>query len=191
MRRAGPIAAIAAIAAIAITLALGGCGGDTRRGESESTGPTHAQPLTALPQGGRQAAVPVAAVTDPRRRAYIRRTDSICGRYDKERNSERENVRDATDLNGAESAYERGTVLGRTELRQLEAVPPPPGEGALLRANVFDPVRRQLALRAEVRKALSNVELPRLRALRAQLDDISRALSAFARGYGWRACGEA
>ena len=60
----------------------------------------------------------------------------------------------------------------------------------MLRANVFDPVRRQLALRAQIRVALAAVDLPRLRVLRARLDDISRALSAFARGYGWRACGE-
>jgi hypothetical protein len=132
----------------------------------------------------------VATIADPRRQAYVSRTDRICRNLDSERNTERQRVREAADLHGAEKAYGRGTALGNAELRRLEAVAPPPGDAVVLRANVFDPVRRQLALRTQIRAALAVVDLPRLRALRARLDDISRALSAFARGYGWRACGE-
>ena len=185
MRAAGLIAAIAA------AVALVGCGGDSRRAETEPAGSNPVPAGSESPQAGRRAAVPVAAIADPRRRAYVRRTDRICSQFDNERNSERERVREAADVSGAERAYERGTVLGRSELRQLEAVPAPPGDDALLQANVFAPVRSQLALRAQMRTALAEVDLPRLRALRARLDDISRALSAFARGYGWRSCGEA
>ena len=170
---------------------LSGCGGDTRRGETETTAPAATHPAASVPgRHGTAANPPVATIADPRRRAYVARTDRICSRFDTERNGERERVREAADLQGAEKAYEQGTALGGEELNRLEAVAPPPGDAAALRANVFDPVRRQLALRAQIRVALAAVDLPRLRVLRAQLDDISRALSAFARGYGWRACGE-
>jgi hypothetical protein len=170
---------------------LSGCGGDTRRGETETTSPPANSPAASVPlPNGTRARPPVAAIADPRRRAYVARTDRICRSLDSERNSERQRVREAADLQGATKAYEQGTVLGGEELKRLEAVAPPPGDAAVLRANVFDPVRRQLALRTRIRAALAAVDLPRLRALRAQLDDISRALSAFARGYGWRTCGE-
>jgi hypothetical protein len=169
---------------------MAGCGGETRRAETESTGPAVSTPAAATPTRPGQAHLPVAAVSDPRRRAYVRRTDRICGRFDQERGRERERVGEAADVHIAEAAYDQGTALGEAELRRLEAVPPPPGDAALLRANVIEPVRHQLALRARIRNALAAVDLPRLRALRAESDNISRALSAFARGYGWRSCGE-
>ncbi len=182
------------LAGIGVFLALAGlsgCGGDTRRGETETTSAVATQPVAPAPtRQGTAANPPVATIADPRRRAYVARTDRICRSLDSERNTERERVREAADLQGAEKAYEQGTALGNAELKRLEAVAPPPGDAAVLRANVFDPVRRQLALRAQIRSAYAAVDLPRLRALRAQLDEISRALSAFARGYGWRACGE-
>jgi hypothetical protein len=134
--------------------------------------------------------VPVAKVTDPHRLAYIDRTDRICASIDPERSTARKRVGEAADIQGAVKAYEQDTALGSTELRQIMAVPPPPGDAALLRANVFDPIRRQLALRAKIRAALAAVDVPRLQVLRAELDNISQALTAFARGYGWRFCGE-
>lgn len=182
------------LAGIGVFLALAGlsgCGGDTRRGETETTSPAANRPAASAPhRHGAAAKPPVATIADPRRRAYVARTDRICRSLDSERNAERRRARDAADLQRAEKAYEQGTALGNAELKRLEAVAPPPGDAAVLRANVFDPVRRQLALRTQIRVALAAVDLPRLRVLRARLDDISRALSAFARGYGWRACGE-
>lgn len=176
---------------LALALVWSGCGGDTRRGETETTAPAGAKIAVPVPRRhGAATNPPVATIADPRRRAYVARTDRICNRFDSERNGERERVREAADLQGAEKAYEQGTALGGEELKRLEAVAPPPADAAVLRANVFEPVRRQLALRTQIRAALAAVDLSRLRALRARLDDISRALSAFARGYGWRACGE-
>lgn len=171
-------------------VAVSGCGGDTNRAETESAVVTTAPPTAGLHRPGNRASLPVAAVSDPHRRAYLARTDRICRRFDPERNTERERVRESATVEEAAKAYERGTVLGESELTRLEAVPPPPGDAALLRANVFDPVRHQLALRARIRSALAAADVPRLGALRAQLDNISRTLSAFARGYGWRSCGE-
>ena len=84
----------------------------------------------------------------------------------------------------------RRTALGASELKQIEAVSPPPGDARPLQANVFEPIRSQLALRAQIRAALAAVDVPRLRVLRAELDNISRSLAAFARGYGWQSCGE-
>ena len=183
-RRAALPGAVGLALAIA---ALGGCGGDTRRAETESVS-TQTPPSMTAAQPGKPA--PVAAVTDPARRAYIARTDAICRAADSERNRAREDVDKAADPQEAAHSYGQETTLAASELRRIEAVPPPAGDGQLLRANVFDPVRQQLALRARMRAALAVTDVPRLRALREQLDNISRALAGFARGYGWRACGE-
>lgn len=167
--------------------ALAGCGAETRRAETETA--TTSVPAAPAPNS-QPKNVPVAKVTDPHRRAYIASTDRICRGLDPERSTARKRVGESADIQGAVKAYEQDTALGSSELRKIEAVPPPPGDAALLRANVFEPIRSQLVLRTKVRAALAAVDVPRLRILRAELDNISRALSAFARGYGWRACGE-
>jgi len=172
-------------------VALSACGGDTRRAETEGgTVQTTQTTSTQAPAGGHRS-IPAAAVTDPRRRAYIAKTDRICRTLDRERETARERVGQSADTQEAAKSYEKETALGSSELKRLEAVPPPPGDAKLLRANVFGPVRRQLALRAQIRVALAAADVPRLRALRTELDSITRALTGFARGYGWRDCGEA
>jgi hypothetical protein len=168
---------------------LAGCGAETRRAETETEAATTSVPAPPVPTG-QPKNVPVAKVTDPHRRAYIAGTDRICRSLDPERSAARKRVGESADIQGAVKAYEKDTALGFSELRKIEAVPPPPGDAALLRANVFEPIRSQLVLRAKIQAALAAVDVPRLRVLRAELDNISRALSAFARGYGWRACGE-
>ena len=169
---------------------LSGCGAETRRAETETETAAALAPVTEASTGVPGGA-PAARVTDPRRRAYIVRTDRICRHFDPERAGARERAGEAPDIAGAAKAYGEDTALGADELGQIEAVPPPPGDAALLRANVFEPIRRQLALRARIRTALAAVDVPRLRVLRAQSDELGRELSAFARGYGWRSCGEA
>ena len=187
--RSSQRAALPGVTALVLALvALAGCGGDARRAETEST--SAQAPPAAKPAPGVSNPAPVAVVTDPRRRAYIRRTDAICRAADPERNRVREEVGKAPDAQEAAASYEQETALAASELGRIQAVPPPSGDAQLLRANVFDPVRQQLALRAEIRTALATTDIPRLRALRAQLDNISRAVAGFARGYGWRACGE-
>jgi hypothetical protein len=96
----------------------------------------------------------------------------------------------STDVQEASKAYEDTITSGEAELRRIQAVPPPPGESRLLRANVFDVINRQLALRGEIRNALPSLDIARLQALQGQLDDLSRSVTAFARGYGFRVCGE-
>lgn len=180
--------ALTPLCALLASIAIAGCGGETRRAESEAT-TAHLPTRPAQPRAG--VRLPVARVTDPRRRAYIVHTDRICERFDPERGEARRRAGEAADIAAAVRSYGEETALGAAELKRIEAIPAPPGERALLQANVFGPIRRQLALRARMRAALAAVDVPRLRALRAQSDGIGRALSAFARGYGWRACGEA
>jgi hypothetical protein len=171
-------------------VALSACGGDTRRAETEGGAVQTTQTTsTQAPTAGHQS-VPAARLADPRRRAYISKTDRICRSVDPERNTAREQVGASADTQEAARSYEKETALGSSELKRLEAVAAPPGDAKLLQANVFGPVRHQLALRAQIRVALAAADVSRLRALRAELDNISRALSGFARGYGWRACGE-
>jgi hypothetical protein len=168
---------------------LAGCGGDRRRAETE-TGEATTQP-TAVQQPPRSGPVRVTKVTVPARRSYIGRVDAICGKVDGERSADEQEVGAARSTSEAAKAYDDTVALGWRELKRIESVSPPPGDGPLLRANVFDTVREQLRLRAQIGRALSAVEVPRLRALRALLDDSTRALTGFARGYGFRVCGEA
>ncbi len=65
-----------------------------------------------------------------------------------------------------------------------------PGTAPPCAANLFDPISRQLVLRRQIRNALAAVDVPRLRQLRGELDNLTVALTAFARGYGFRVCGE-
>ena len=130
-------------------IALSACGGDTRRAETEGGAARTTQTTSTKAPAGAHQSVPAATVTDPRRRAYIAKTDRICRGVDPERNTAREQVGAAADTQEAAKSYEKETALGTSELKQLEAVAPPPGDAKLLQANVFGPVRHQLALRAQ------------------------------------------
>ncbi len=176
-----------------VAAVFAGCGGDTRRGEAErteaSTRPSAAEtPESSQPPSGEPPQV--ANVTDPVRRAYVRRVDAVCRRIDPERANEQEKVGTATGPGEAVRAYEGSISLGWRELREIEAIAEPPGETKLLRANVIDPIRGQLALKAQIRDALAAADVPVLRRLRSELDNSIRALAGFARGYGFGVCGE-
>jgi hypothetical protein len=175
-----------------LAVLVAGCGGDTRRGEAEggetTTTPNVAPaPETSQPTSGKPQ---VTKVTDPVRRAYVTRVDAICRRMDPERSKERELVATSTDPAEAAKDYDGSIRVGWQELHEIEAIAEPPGDKALLSANVFDPIRTQLALKERIRDALAATDLPLLRRLRAELDNSTRALTGFARGYGFRECGE-
>jgi hypothetical protein len=176
-----------------LALLLAGCGGDKRRGEAEqteATSPPSAAEVPAsspAPSGERPQ---VTKVTDPARRTYVARVDAVCRRTEPERVKEQERVGTATGPAEAAKAYEGSISLGWQELRQIEAIAEPPGDATMLKANVFDPIRGQLALRARIRDALAAAEVPLLRRLRTELDNSTRTLTGFARGYGFRVCGE-
>ena len=180
---------ITAAGSLALAI-LAGCGGDSRRAESEGGQSVAVTPTTQTTQVPSTKPVAIAKVTDPARRAYIARVDRICSNLDPERGSARARVAGSTDVREASKAYEDTISSGEAELRRIQAVPPPPGESQLLRANVFDVINQQLALRGEIRNALPSLDITRLQALQGQLDDLSRSVSAFARGYGFRVCGE-
>ncbi len=167
---------------------LAGCGGDVRRGESEGAAQNATTQTSSTPTQT-STPVPVTPVRNPARRAYVARVDRVCSGLDPERNSARERVGSSADAQEAAKAYDDDIASGETELRQIEAIPVPPGEKQLVRTNVFDVIRRQLALRRQIRDALAAVDVPRLRSLRRQLDDLSRTLTGFAAGYGFKVCG--
>jgi hypothetical protein len=176
-----------------VAVLLAGCGGDTRRGEAEQTEATSPSGATATPAFSPAPAagqVQVAKVTDPGRRAYVKRVDAVCRQIEPERAKEQERVGGATKPDEAVKAYEGSIALGWRELRRIEAIAEPPGDAPLLKANVIAPIRGQLALRARIRDALAAADVPLLRRLRAELDNSTRALTGFARGYGFRVCGE-
>lgn len=172
---------------------MAGCGGDTRRAESETTeAGTSPAVVPPVPRSRAGAGGPVVAttVTDPARRSYVARVDAICRRLDPERSKAQARVGESARPDEAAKAYDDTTALGWRELRQIEAIPTPPGEDELLRANVFNPIRRQLAIRRQISRALAETDIPQLRRLRNELDNLSRALGGFARGYGFQVCGE-
>lgn len=180
-----------AIALISFAV-LAGCGGDTRRAESEGGQSTAAStaPTSRAANQAPTGTVQVAKINDPVRRAYAARVDAVCGKVDPERSKKQERAGAEAGSAAAVKAYDDTIALGWKELRQIEAIPQPPGERPLLKANVFDAIRSQLAIRAQIRDAFAAVEVPRLRRLRAELDNSTRTLTGFARGYGFRVCGE-
>jgi hypothetical protein len=185
--------AIALMLGLLVVLGAAGCGGDTRRGESETTEAATAPAVpNAMAEGQAGAGGPVVAtrVTDPARRAYVARVDSVCSRFDPERSRAQERVAGMSRPGEAAKTYDETVGLGRMELRQIEAIPMPPGEGELLQANVFSVIGRELAIRREIGRALAATDISQLRRLRSELDGLSRSLGGFARGYGFRVCGE-
>ncbi len=177
-----------------LVAALVGCGGDRRRGETEGNETTSRSGAVAeaemAPPTTPGESVHVTKVSDPARRAYVAKVDAVCAQMDPERAESQDRVGTSVDVAEASNAYDQTIALGRQELRRIEAIPPPPGEDRLMKANVFEPIHGQLALRESVAKALAATDIPRLRLLRAELDNSTRTLTGFARGYGFRVCGE-
>lgn len=187
-------ARLASVLLLALLVAsFAGCGGDKRRGESEATEATTQPRAAQSPEATAPRStepVRVTKVTDPARRAYVARVDAVCAQIDPERAKEQERVGSSTDSTQAAKAYNGTIALGWRELRRIEAIPEPASERAVLKANVFEPIKGQLALREQIRSALAAANVPMVRRLRAELDNSTRALTGFARGYGFRTCGE-
>jgi hypothetical protein len=187
-------ARLASVLVLALLVAgFAGCGGDKRRGESEATEaatqPSAAQSPKSTSPGSTEP-VRVTKITDPARRAYVTRVDAVCAQIDPERAKEQERVGSSTDSARAARTYGDTIALGWRELRRIEAIPEPAGEKAVLKANVFEPIKGQLALREQIQGALAVADVPLIRRLRAELDSSTRALTGFARGYGFQTCGE-
>lgn len=187
------VARISFVAALCLLVGVvAGCGGDSRRAESETT-ESAAQSETETvpaPQPSGTEPVHVSKVTDPARRAYVTQVDAVCERFDPERGKDQQRVGSATRPEEAAREYESTISLGWKELRQIEKIGEPAGDAAVLKANVYDPIRHQLALRREIKAALAAVDVPKLTRLRAELDTSTQALTGFARGYGFQVCGE-
>ncbi len=173
--------------ALAVT-AFGACGGDTNRSETTVTVST---PPSSATYGQQLPGTPaVAPVNDPARRAYVRRVDDVCRTLDRERNAAREQASEGVEDAQGARAYDDSIALGERQLREIKAIPVPPGESQLIRTNVFDVIERQLELRREMQTALAEQDVESLQAQRAQLDSLTQSLLGFARGYGFRVCGE-
>lgn len=171
-------------------VALSGCGGDTRRAETEgvATAPQAAAPVphVKLPHGPVVSSRP----TDPARRAYLVKADRVCSRFDPMRNEARDRAAgESADVAKAARSYDEGVKVGEQQLRALEAIRPPSGDRALLRANVFAPLRAQLALRGQIAPVLARADVAELRPLQGRVDSLTRSLVGFARGYGFKVCG--
>ena len=185
-RRALP-RALAAIAAAVAIAGLAACGGETGRAETTRV----AVAVSNVRAGEQLGQTPaIADVKDPVRRAYISRVDAVCKQLDRERNSAREQAATGAESAAGAQAYDDTISLGERQLREIESIPAPPGELRLLRTNVFDVLKKQLEIRREMRTALGETDLPRLQTLRVQLDSLTQSLLGFARGYGFRVCGE-
>lgn len=172
--------------ALGMLVVLAGCGADTRRAGTQPAATTASATATGVQPGPAVA----TDVTDPQRRAYVARVDRICARLDPERTAVDEQVSKSADARDAAVAYEKTISLGGSQLRQIEAVPAPPRDRAALSADVFAVISRQLVIRRQIKTALAAADLTRLQSLRLELDGLTRSLAAFARGYGFRVCGE-
>ncbi len=168
-----------------VSVGLAACGGDSQRAETSVAATT---PYTTTTQLAKRPAI--ATVSDPVRRAYIDRVDRVCKTLDPERTSAGESAEGIEDAAGQSKAYDDSIALGERQLRQIKAIPPPPGEGKLLRTNVFDVLEHQLEVRRQMSAGLAASDVEELQALRTQLNSLTQSLLGFARAYGFRVCGE-
>lgn len=186
MNRSIPRALFALAAASAIAL-LAACGGETGRAETS----TAVAQTPDYGSGQQLASTPdTATVNDPARRAYIGRVDGVCKKLDRERNAAREQAAAGAETSQGTQAYDDSIALGWRQLHAIEAIQAPPGDAKLLRTNVYEVLRRQLAIRRRMGRALADTDVAELQTLRVQLDSLTQSLLGFARGYGFRVCGE-
>ena len=153
-------AAIARARGCAGRWALAGLRRRQRRGEAETTtvATSGARPRASPgEQLGRTPAIADSAVTDPGRRAYIARIDG-----DLQQARPRAQLGAASRSasrpirSEAAQAYDDTIALGERQLREIEAIPAPPGDLQLLRTNVFDALKQP----ARVLRARSAPPLP-------------------------------
>ncbi len=175
------------LAATLATLAAG-CGAEPNRANTTAGRTTEGTPA-AQPSSADGKPI-TAKVADARRRAYIARVDRICATLDPDRNSAQQRVAEAGGEREAAADYEDTIALGEKQLRRIQRVQIPADDRPLVRANVIDVIQRQLAIRRLIRRRLAAGEASGVRRLRGRLDDTTRTLVGFARGYGFRVCGE-
>ncbi len=130
-----------------------------------------------------------AHVADPARAAYIRRVDAICRVRNPQRDADVRAARDAATEAEAVVAYDRSIATAGAQLREIEAVPPPPADADLITRNVFDRLRQRITLRRRISQDLAAADAGAASRDRAQLDALTIALEGFARGYGFAVCG--
>jgi hypothetical protein len=167
-----------ALAAVILAAGLAACGGEPRRTPvRELVTPTVSQPAGP------------ARVTDPDRARYVREVDRVCDRYNPQRDDAVSEAEKAPDVDTAVAAYDDSIALADQQLRGIEAIAPPDADRALIERNVVDRLRERLDLRRALREDLRESDAAGAQRHRAQLDALTIALQAFARGYGFQVCG--
>lgn len=171
------VLSLVAVAATATTLVA--CGGEPRRAPvRELSTPTVAQPPGT------------ASVTDPDRARYVRQVDAVCARYNPQRDQAVGEAGHAADVEGAVRDYDDGVALAEKQLQAIEAIAAPSADRTLIESNVVARLRERLALRRALSDDLRASDVDSAQRDRAQLDALTIALQSFARGYGFRVCGE-
>ena len=162
----------------AASVGVTACGGEPRRAVvRELSVPSVSEPADS------------ARVIDPARARYVKQVDTVCARYNPQRAQALANAERAPDASAAAQDYEANISLAEDQLRAVEAVAVPPADRALIEQNVIARLRERLLLRRALRRALLASDTTNAQSERAQLDALTIALQAFARGYGFRVCG--
>lgn len=130
-----------------------------------------------------------AAVTDPARARYVALVDAVCSRYNPRREQAVHDAGQAKDTEHAVQAYDDGLTLAEQQLRGIEAIASPTADRALIQANVVDRLRERIVLRRALSGDLAESDAESAQRHRADLDALTIALQAFARGYGFKVCG--
>lgn len=172
---------LALVAVGANILVLSACGGEPRRAVSYTT-------VVSTPDVGEPS--DTARVIDPARAAYIRRVDAVCARINPERERAISGVGSAGDNAHAEQSMKQSIVLAEQQLREVAAVKPPAADRQLIASNVIDRLKTRLGLRRKLAVDLRDDDVGDASRNRAQLDALTIALRSFARGFGFRVCGE-
>lgn len=177
MPRSATATVIVVVAAAAL---LSGCGGEPARAPVRTAAAESPAPVRVD-----EPAV-TARVTDPARRAYIRRADRVCRELDPQREAKLREVEGAAD---AEGAYGETVTLAAEQLRRIAAIEPPLADRELIERNVIDRLRERLALRRRLQRDLATGDVQTTARDQASYEAFGVAVRSFARGYGFRECG--
>jgi hypothetical protein len=193
-----------AIALLPLVLVVAaGCGGDdndstevlTTTAPSEATAPSEtAAPLTNGDGGDSTEVVTATTETaQPLTKAeYIKQADAICSSVNSQLGSLNEEVQGqltGRDFEAAADTVSEAVEVSRSGIEQLEALPKPAGDAAVL--DQLDDARRQIvAVLTSSEDAIREEAFVRISSLLRKLQAADQRADGIATDYGFKVCGQ-
>ena len=124
---------------------------------------------------------------------YIEQADAICRSYDEQLGPLRAEVQTQIrlrDFAAAADTVDEAVQVTRTGVEELEALPKPPGDEAVL--DQLDDLRQQaVALLARTEDAIREEDVGRINSFSRENESVDERADGITTGYGFQECGQA